>query len=447
MDARPDAVVVDAGPPPPPYGADVRSLRLRHSVSVRLEPRQRGGKLLGVIESDTRVAWREAATGPGCPRWIAIAPRGWICDRNLAPTSKPPTDDLWPAVPAGALMPGVYGHVQADGAKTYKSAAAVRADKPARVLAGEVSVKQVALVDVDGKPFWRTQSGELIDAAQIEVYAPSRFHGVHPGQDGVPALPFAWLQSRKDPEAKVGVRAGPERGDDVLRKVKPRTLVPVLAVSADGAALRIGAHEWVRAVDAHVARASDPPPGTAADERWIDVDRDEQVLIAWDGRRPAFATLVSTGRAQFPTPTGIYRVFLKVAETDMSGQMADEQPYSVATVPWTQFFAKDLALHTAYWHDRFGQPRSHGCVNLSPLDARELYFWTAPDVPPGWSAIHGILEAPGTLVRVRSAADPTPAFQGYARRIAEAQGPAAPASAPAEPGEEPVDFPGEDAGR
>ena len=103
----------------------------------------------------------------------------------------------------------------------------------------------------------------------------------------------------------------------------------------------------------------------------------------------------------------------------MNGQMGDEQPYSVATVPWTMFFAKDLALHTAYWHDRFGEPRSHGCVNLSPSDARRLYHWSSPDLPLGWSMAHGRPETPGSIVRIRSKAVPAPELVGYAKRVYE----------------------------
>jgi hypothetical protein len=61
--------------------------------------------------------------------------------------------------------------------------------------------------------------------------------------------------------------------------------------------------------------------------------------------------------------------------------------FELRDVPWIQYFASGYALHGAYWHDVFGIPRSHGCVNLSPIDARIVFFWTDPPVPAGW---HGI---------------------------------------------------------
>ncbi|HKA87866.1 MAG TPA: L,D-transpeptidase family protein, partial [Haliangiales bacterium] len=232
-----------------------------------------------------------------------------------------------------------------------------------------------------------------------------------------PPLPLAWAQSRKDLGAKVAVRAGPDAADPIVAQLLPRTPVLVLAADADVARVLDG---FVRLADLHMARAAAPPDEVGPDERWIDVDLDEQVLVAYEGTRPAYATLVSTGKPRFPTPEGIYRIWLKYAETDMNGQMGDEQPYSVATVPWTMFFARDLGFHTAYWHDRFGEARSHGCVNLAPRDARWLYFWAAPDVPSGWSMVQGIVERPGSVVRIRSAKVPDPEHRGYARFVTSA---------------------------
>ncbi len=91
--------------------------------------------------------------------------------------------------------------------------------------------------------------------------------------------------------------------------------------------------------------------------------------------------------------------------------------YSVADVPWTMFYDNNFALHTSYWHDGFGDVRSHGCVNLAPRDARILYAWSSPDVPPGWIAVFGDAQTPGSLVRIRSHDVPSPAFRGYAKQM------------------------------
>jgi hypothetical protein len=75
--------------------------------------------------------------------------------------------------------------------------------------------------------------------------------------------------------------------------------------------------------------------------------------------------------------------------------------YSIEAVPWVQYFEGDNALHGAFWHDHFGTPVSHGCVNLSPRDARHLFGWTKPSLPSGWSAILPTANDPATRVRVR----------------------------------------------
>jgi hypothetical protein len=96
----------------------------------------------------------------------------------------------------------------------------------------------------------------------------------------------------------------------------------------------------------------------------------------------------------------------------------DVDVYSVADVPWTMYYDDPgFALHTSYWHDGFGGTRSHGCINLAPSDARALYHWSSPDVPPGWIAVYGDEDNPGSLVRVHSRKVPEPAFRGYARRM------------------------------
>ena len=69
----------------------------------------------------------------------------------------------------------------------------------------------------------------------------------------------------------------------------------------------------------------------------------------------------------------------------MDGDEAGDE-FDLRDVPWVQYFTEGYALHAAYWHDDFGVPRSHGCVNLAPLDASWLFEWTDPEVPEGWNA-------------------------------------------------------------
>lgn len=129
------------------------------------------------------------------------------------------------------------------------------------------------------------------------------------------------------------------------------------------------------------------PPSVGPDERWIHIDLSEQTLVAYDGDRPVFATLVSTGKEPGMTPVGVHRIQTKLVAASMRDQPEEDEAYSIDDVPWTQYFSGSVALHGAFWHAGFGQVRSHGCVNLSPHDARWLFGFTLPALPPEWHAV------------------------------------------------------------
>ena len=142
-------------------------------------------------------------------------------------------------------------------------------------------------------------------------------------------------------------------------------------------------------------------------ERWIEINIAKQTLLAVDGGTPTYATLVSTGSGglaspkddPYVTPRGIFRIHTKhVAATMDSNQ--PEAEFELRDVPYIQYFLNGFALHAAYWHDQFGTPRSHGCINLAPRDAQRLFQFTKPDVPPSW---HGAMQAlTGTVVWIHA---------------------------------------------
>jgi hypothetical protein len=183
---------------------------------------------------------------------------------------------------------------------------------------------------------------------------------------------------------------------------------PMVRISADGET----PVRWMRAKDLARPTSAPPPPpeevgGAGTAEKWIDVELATQTLVAYDGARPVFATLVSTGSgargSETATPPGTHRIWVKLFTTDM-GNLGDEDAekhYSIEDVPWVMFFDRGVALHAAFWHRDFGHVRSHGCVNLAPLDARRLFEWTAPHMPAGWSAAFPSRVEKGTAVRVR----------------------------------------------
>ena len=464
----PVPAVVEAPAPAeaPVFPDTARSLELTRTSAVRLEP---GGdeKRIGTIAIDTRVAWTRTQKAKGCDKpWVEVVPHGWICGDFVKPSDKPPYGQEVPLLARGEIVPGTYGKVTAPQSSTYKlekpepikkkpkkpkkprkkggkdKKAPVDDDAPTpepaspplatpkmvedRPLVGSINVRDYDDVTMDGKQYWKIaqKDNQYVLKSAISVHQPSKYSGTRLGDDTGYAVPFAFVWPRAGYlQAWTYAKS---TGAGVMRQLSARTGVPVLETLADKTgkplAYRIGESEWMMAADVRVFTPAPPPALLGKGERWIDVDVDTQILVAYEGDTAVYSTMVSTGGRETATETGVYRMWVKESEADMKG-LNGEDPYSVATVPWTQFFSpeKGLALHTAYWHDQFGVRRSHGCVNLAPRDARWLYFWSDPQVPPGWTMAAGVVEAPGSVVRVRSKEDPSPAEKGYAKKVLEAR--------------------------
>lgn len=409
--ANPHLTVEPIEPAAP--AADAQAIVAFARTTTLVESPRLDAPRLGVIKKHTRVAVRSAVDGDAtCPRWIEIEPKGWTCETAIVPSAEPVTaaapfslaedDGERPVIRA------TYGVVRR-GTTAFSTRQEV-SDGEGRILDGSNTVRAAGATMIDGKRFWVTTKGQLIDASRIAQISPSTFKGV-PIPDGA-GMP-AWTRSRRDPAKPVATSTepgGPARGH-----LAPRTVVTVREESADRRFVRIDETRWIARGDVRAAAITAPPEGTGADEKWFDVDLDAQILVAYEGTRPVYATLVSTGRYGHWTPTMIARIASKHESTPMTSDKQDV--YSVADVPWTMFYDGDYALHTSYWHDGFGAPRSHGCINLAPRDARLLYQWSSPDVPAGWTSVYGTEQHPGSLVRVHSAQLPEPTFRGYARKL------------------------------
>lgn len=117
-----------------------------------------------------------------------------------------------------------------------------------------------------------------------------------------------------------------------------------------------------------VAELPSLPPNVEKGERWIDVNLTTQTTTAYEGKKLLRSFVVSTGTWQYPTVTGQYRVYVKYRYADMSGP-----GYYLADVPNVMYFYKGYGLHGTYWHNNFGTPMSHGCVNLTIPDSQWLF--------------------------------------------------------------------------
>lgn len=104
--------------------------------------------------------------------------------------------------------------------------------------------------------------------------------------------------------------------------------------------------------------------------KWIDINLATQSLVAYEGQRAVYWATVSTGLARTPTPKGRFRIYRKLRSATMSGP-----GYRIPNVPYVMEFYGNYSMHGTYWHNNFGQPMSHGCVNMRISDAQWLYNW------------------------------------------------------------------------
>ncbi|MEM9463345.1 MAG: L,D-transpeptidase family protein [Myxococcota bacterium] len=406
---------VEALGEPEPAREVLETVELMGHANVRAEPRL-DAPALGMVALGGRVDVYAHVEGEGCRKgWLEIAPRGYICAKTQA--TRRSADGILPEVPDGARVPGVYGSVAKDALVYANLDAALRGDgqAPGRHL----TVRRGRAVNRDGQSFWKTRYG-LIRDTDVRRLKGTAFHG-EILDDGL-TQPLAWTLPGPDDKRvhkvkTVAVFAAADEQAQVVAQLPARRARLVLE-ERDGF-VRVD-EGWIAQDRVRIARRTTPPTEVGEHERWLDIDLSQQVLVAYEGIVPVYATLISSGRPGHRTPTGIFRISRKVAERTMNSMADSADSYSVDKVPWTAYFATGYALHAAFWHGGFGRTRSHGCVNLAPHDARALYDWMAPAAAPGWAEVFGHEAQPGSLVRMRSRKDPEPQWKGYARQMHEA---------------------------
>lgn len=257
--------------------------------------------------------------------------------------------------------------------------------------------------------WYKTTKGLVAPADAFWVTAGSNFQGTEIGPKM--KLPVAWVYGwRKkaplyeiDEKKKRAKPSGSAERFSVLQLTGRETQV------AKTTYFEVDDGSWVKSVHVRRTDPGPPPEDLAPGEKWVDVNLKRQTLVAFVGTKPVYATLVSTGKQSkvkakdHRTPVGEWRIREKHITTTMDGNgtAAGDLPYSIEDVPYVMYYDRSYALHAAFWHRNFGVRMSHGCVNLSPKDAKQLFFFTDPPVPEGW---HGTWsskdERPGSRIVV-----------------------------------------------
>lgn len=136
------------------------------------------------------------------------------------------------------------------------------------------------------------------------------------------------------------------------------------------------------------------------EEKWIEVSLDDQKVRAWEGNKLVMEFPISSGKWA-PTPKGTFNIWYKTRNQTMSGGSKELGTYySLPNVPNNMFFYQGYAIHGAYWHNNFGQPMSHGCVNSPLASASQIFEWAGPVVPAEQNVVRATPENPGTRVLV-----------------------------------------------
>lgn len=412
--SRSEGIVRDA-PVPPDNGPQLGVVAKLIQVRKYTDPT---APSVGALHAGARVARSpEPVSYNGCGGgWYAVRPTGFVCVGSEATLNLD-----HPTLAAMALAPS------RDAALPY-TYARTKVETPLfeRQVGQEDSVREVgklrrrAGMAVVGS--WRAKEpsgtesrlalltdGRFVRASDLEAARPSDFQGVELTR--ARDLPLAFVVKR-------GVRSfrmndgEPEKGDLLEYHVELpltgrfRTIGKVKYWAYPGR----GEELWVRHQDVTVVQKRTTfPELTRDDARWLDVSVTTGTLVAYEGRRATFATLLSVARdadagdgetrPANDGASGLGTVTVRRKALALSGASSLlGEVFEVEDAPWVLELSSGQLLHGAYWHDRFGIEHGAGSVQLSPSDAARIFRFVGPELPKGWHAVSATPEQAALVV-------------------------------------------------
>jgi hypothetical protein len=364
--------------------------------------------ILGYLHAgETAPRSKEAHENDQCiTGWYRVAPRGYMC------TEKSATTDLsHPTLKAMALLANREAELPYTYARTTKVTGLYKAvDETGVTLQGRIPRSTYLAVvgswtapDESKEPqrLGLLMDGTFVRADDLEVATPSTFEGV--ALDEEHALPIAYVVRR-------GVRAWTIKGAVAEKTVelgyherinltgRYRTISGErFWAAADG--------RWVRHRDVTAIRKRyELPDFASGEQKWIDISIITGTMVAYEGKTPVFASLVSVGRDRTGDPKttastaqGTYRVVGK----SLTRRQLKSEDGSLRDAPWALELENGQFLQAAPHHDRFGIEHTSGDIEVSPKDAHFLFWWSEPKLPGAW---HSTVVDPAelsTIVLVR----------------------------------------------
>jgi hypothetical protein len=407
-------------PVPPENGPKLAAIA---DLAPVLERPAAGAPRVGYLHAGDRVARaNEPYSRQGCPGgWYPVRPVGFVCATGGA------TVDLThPTLAAMAIQPLLDQALPYTYARTVNDTPLYERDGTGDSVVREIGkLKRHAGLAVVGS--WTAAvlgsaperlalltSGKFVKAADLEAATASEFKGVELGEKR--SLPFAFVVKHGVRDFKLdGEDAEQGRDLDVHAELdltgKFRTAHgEKFWALADG--------RWVRNKDVTTVLSRNVFPEFAVEgQKWLDVSVVMGTLVAYEGKRPFFATLVSIGRdvppgttdnpnGDVPAPSaalglGTFEVRAKHITLVGADPFTVHESFQVYDVPWVFELSSGRLGYGAYWHDRFGVEHGPGALELSPADAARLFQWLTPSVPDGWHGVSTPHGEPKTLVVIR----------------------------------------------
>ncbi len=343
---------------------------------------RRGDRLSIVADSSVR---------RGCDggRWYEVVGGGFICTgRGFRLASKEIVIKHPIAADTTSALPFKYARVTNGAPYMRRVPSAAQAEQIDRAMKAKAAFPKLVerrvrglsyiaidkVVTVDDRKYVRSKADQYFRAEDLTPISETKLIG-EPVSDERP-LPIAFVTADDAP-----IHCDP---DSATVCGAAERYARFSAMTVEEARVQDAEGRWLDRASVRVAAAIERPRRIADDESWLHIDLSEQTMVAYEGDHPIFATLVSTGKGRrHATKRGTHRMVRKFISQTLNGPDPEYGSFRIAEVPWIAFYDDDFGIHTAYWHDNFGEPSSHGCTNMSPTDARWLFDWSGP-LPRGW---------------------------------------------------------------
>lgn len=401
--------------PPPENGPKLGSIANRTPVLERPSTRS---KQIGYLHAGALVTRTSSPVrkSKDCENgYYAIFPRGYVCLNQGA------TLDLaHPTLAAMAIRPSYEGSLPYTYARTRVETPLLERDATAdtRVRAvrklpkgagfAVVGSWSAAIEDGETERLGLLTNGRFVRAQDLAAAEHSSFSGYELGADKT--LPVAFVVKRGVRRYKLDGDA-PEKGEVFEYHATIPLVSRYRTINGSRFWLTHESEHWVRSQDVTIIHQRTKFPDFVREgQRWLDVGVILGTLIAYEGKKPVFATLISTGRDRLENPefSGAEQAVTKLGTFEIASKSAtllDASPerlgerYPLFDVPWALELSSGQKLLGAYWHDRFGIEHGPGDVLLSPADARRLWHWSAPELPKGWHSAS--VDGDKTIVYIR----------------------------------------------